>query len=75
MGFRALAKMLCEMDHWWSLRPKKRREQIMLIPQDHNRHPEMPKKPLSMYMLYYSERRESIQVLTFYGKVVKAISV
>ena len=47
----------------------------MLIPQDHNRHPEMPKKPLSMYMLYYSERRESIQVLIFYGKVVKAISV
>ena len=31
------------------------------IPQDHNRHPEMPKKPLSMYMLYYSERREDIQ--------------
>jgi hypothetical protein len=30
--------------------------------QDHNRHPEMPKKPLSMYMLYYSERREAIQV-------------
>ena len=29
---------------------------------DHNRHPEMPKKPLSMYMLYYSERREQIQV-------------
>ena len=29
--------------------------------QDHNRHPEMPKKPLSMYMLYYSERREDIQ--------------
>jgi len=28
---------------------------------DHNRHPEMPKKPLSMYMLYYSERREDIQ--------------
>ena len=28
---------------------------------DHNRHPEMPKKPLSMYMLYYSERREQIQ--------------
>ena len=32
-----------------------------LLPQDHNRHPEMPKKPLSMYMLYYSERREDIQ--------------
>ena len=32
------------------------------IVQDHNRHPQMPKKPLSMYMLYYSERREDIQV-------------
>jgi len=27
---------------------------------DHNRHPDMPKKPLSMYMLYYSEKREQI---------------
>ena len=27
---------------------------------DHNRHPEMPKKPLSMYMLFYSEKREQI---------------
>ncbi len=27
---------------------------------DHNRHPEMPKKPLSMYMLFYSEKREEI---------------
>ena len=29
---------------------------------DHNRHPDMPKKPLSMYMLYYSEKREEILV-------------
>lgn len=27
---------------------------------DHNRHPDMPKKPLSMYMLFYSEKREQI---------------
>ena len=27
---------------------------------DHNRHPDMPKKPLSMYMLFYSEMREEI---------------
>ena len=27
---------------------------------DHNRHPDMPKKPLSMYMLFYSEKREEI---------------
>ena len=27
---------------------------------DYNRHPDMPKKPLSMYMLYYSEKREEI---------------
>eukprot|EP00094_Tigriopus_californicus_P006566 TCALIF_06322-PA protein Name:"Similar to ubtf-a Nucleolar transcription factor 1-A (Xenopus laevis)" AED:0.17 eAED:0.17 QI:0/-1/0/1/-1/1/1/0/518 len=27
---------------------------------DHNRHPNMPKKPLSMYMLFYSEQREEI---------------
>ena len=27
---------------------------------DHNRHPDMPKKPLSMYMLFYSQRREQI---------------
>ncbi len=27
---------------------------------DFNRHPDMPKKPLSMYMLFYSEMREEI---------------
>ena len=27
---------------------------------DHNRHPDMPKKPLSMYMLFYSEMREAV---------------
>ncbi len=27
---------------------------------DHNRHPDMPKKPLSMYMLFYSEMREEV---------------
>ena len=54
--FRILAEMIPDARTWlsqpWTNFYKSK---------DHNRHPEMPKKPLSMYMLYYSERREQIQ--------------
>lgn len=54
--FRILAEMIPDARIWllhpWTNFYKSK---------DHNRHPEMPKKPLSMYMLYYSERREAIQ--------------
>lgn len=54
--FRILAEMIPDariwLSHPWTNFYKSK---------DHNRHPEMPKKPLSMYMLYYSERREAIQ--------------
>jgi len=54
--FRILAEMIPDARQWlsqpWTNFYKSK---------DHNRHPEMPKKPLSMYMLYYSERREDIQ--------------
>lgn len=54
--FRILAEMIPDARIWllhpWTNFYKSK---------DHNRHPEMPKKPLSMYMLYYSERRAAIQ--------------
>lgn len=53
--YRIMAEMLPDAREWikqpWTNFYKSK---------DHNRHPEMPKKPLSMYMLFYSEKREQI---------------
>ena len=53
--FRILAEMIPDARTWiahpWTNFYKSK---------DHNRHPDMPKKPLSMYMLFYSEMREEI---------------
>ncbi len=54
--FRILAEMMPDARTWisqpWTNFYKSK---------DHNRHPDMPKKPLSMYMLFYSEMREEVQ--------------
>ena len=53
--FRIMAEMLPDARTWvsqpWTNFYKSK---------DHNRHPDMPKKPLSMYMLFYSEMREEV---------------
>ena len=53
--FRIMAEMLPDARTWvsqpWTNFYKSK---------DHNRHPDCPKKPLSMYMLFYSEMREVV---------------
>ena len=53
--FRIMAEMMADARTWvqqpWTNFYKSK---------DHNRHPDMPKKPLSMYMLFYSEMREEV---------------
>ena len=55
--FRIMAELIPDARHWiahpWTNFYKSK---------DHNRHPDMPKKPLSMYMLFYSEKRAEILV-------------
>merc|ERR1739844_486432 len=53
--FRIMAELIPDARTWIS-QPRTN----FYKSKDHNRHPDMPKKPLSMYMLFYSEKREEI---------------